>query len=248
MSHRLPGASEPRPDRPATTAYLERMAACAAHLGRVLAPVSEKHRLSRLFESDAERVIRGLGNGLLSIVGNYLRTQDPRQATAWMVEGDPAHLCWEYLPHAAAYVELVDELHYPLGSVRFETPESEVGMSLDLVVLDAHGYPVVLGEVKTEAAQINRLAEGVREHVADPGKPPPASRGGPQGIRREAWKLAHQLWGTRAPWLWLVGAGSRAAYQVTYGDGLSLGQVDALPTATDVTVVFAEDWPAIRLP
>lgn len=229
-----------------TAAYLALMEQCAAHLGRGLGPISERHLETRLRESDAELVMRGIGTGLLAIDGNYLHTLDPRQATAWLVEGTPAHLCWEYVPHAAAYVELIEVHGLPAGSVRFETPESEVRMSLDLVVVDPHGRVVVLGEVKMEARQIDRLAEGLLEHLSDPGKPTSLKAGGPQGLRREAWKLAHQLWQTRAPWLWLVAAGSRSVYEVRYERGLHLTAIDALPSPAELGHL-ATDWPPLSL-
>jgi hypothetical protein len=230
--------------RPHTAAYLTLMEQCAAHLGRELGRVSENHLATRLVESDVELVMRGIDAEILSVRGNYLDTLDPRQATAWLVEGTPARLCWEYVPHAAAYVELIDVLGLPPGSVRFETPESEAGMSLDLVVVSAAGRAIVLGEVKTESGQIRRLAEGLVEHDEDPGKPVSIKAGGPSGIRREAWKLAHQLWQTRAPWLWLVAAGSRSTYEVRYEQGLSLTAVDALPAREELGDL-AQDWPTL---
>ena len=232
--------------RPQSAAYLALMERCAAHLGRELAPVSEKYLTTRLVESDAELVMRGIDAGILRISGNYLRTLDPRQATAWLVEGTPAHLCWEYVPHAAAYVELIDVLGLPRGSVRFETPESEVRMSLDLAVVDRSGRILVLGEVKMESGQIRQLARGLVEHGADPGKPSTAKAGGPSGLRREAWKLAHQLWQTRAPWLWLVAAGSRSTYEVRYEQGLQLTAIEGLPPAQELGDI-AEHWPPLVL-
>jgi hypothetical protein len=235
-------------DRTATHELLQLLAACASHLGRELGPISEKHLVTRLAETDADLVREGVEAGLLRIEGNYLRTRDPRQATAWLVEGNPAHPCWEYIPHAAAYVELIATRGLPAGSVRFETPESEVGMSLDLVVVDSGGRAVVLGEVKMEIGQIQRLAAGLAEHAQDPDKPAPVRAGGPRGIRREAWKLAHQLWQTRAPYLWLVAAGRRSAYRVMYGHGLVLEPLDDLPGPEHLSVSLAQDWPALRLP
>lgn len=232
---------------PASRRYLDLMDGCAQSLGRELAQMDSTRLATRLVESDAGLVERGLEWGLLRVEGNYLRTRDPRQATAWLVEGDPARLCWEYIPHAAAYVELM-ELGYPLGSVRFETPEREVGMSLDLVVVSAVGRPVILGEVKREASQITALAELLTDHAVDPGKPPSTKQGGPSGLRREAWKLAHQLWGTQAPWLWLVAAGERLAFRVFYEEGLRLVPQDRLPMPEELDTSLAEDWPELALP
>src|SRR4051812_42859488 len=121
--------------------YLQEMDRCAAYLGRQLWPIKPAYIERRLHESDAELVARGLDAGLLEFEGNYLRSRDPHQHTAWLVEGDPAHLCWEYLPHMAAYVELVRDLGYPVEAVRFETPDAE--MNLDLAVVDAEGAIVV---------------------------------------------------------------------------------------------------------
>ena len=99
-----------------------------------------------------------------------------------------------------------------------------------------------------EISQIQRLAAGLAEHAQDPGKPAPVRAGGPQGIRREAWKLAHQLWQTRAPYLWLVAAGRRSAYRVMYARGLDLEPLDDLPGPEHLSVSLAEDWPALCLP
>lgn len=232
---------------PATLRYLDRMRGCAASLGRDLAEVDRRKLSTRVAEADAELIDRGLERGLLRIEGNYLRTADPRQATAWLVEGNPARLCWEYVPHAAAYVELV-ESGFPVGAVRFETPESEVGLSLDLAVVSKDGRPLILGEVKREASQVRRLAGLLAEHLVDPGKPAPVKQGGPAGLRREAWKLAHQLWCTRAPWLLLVASGERLVFSVRYLVGLELEPRDQLPEPWDLEREVAVDWPPLSLP
>jgi hypothetical protein len=233
-------------DRPCTRELLTRLEGCASSLGRPLAAVEERHLGIRLDERDAGLVEHGLRTGLLEIQGNYLITQDPMQATAWLVEGDPARPCWEYVPHAAAYVELVEQLDYPIGSVRFETPESESGMSLDLAVLDCDGQVQVLGEVKRESRQIHELVELLAQHTLDPGKPEPRRSGGPSGPRREAHKLAHQLWQTRAPWLLLVAAGERLVFQVAYDDSLTLLRRPVLPRPEEYAPPLASDWPTIR--
>ena len=235
-------------ERPHTASYLARMAQCAAATGRSLGPIKDQHLVTRLLEHDAALIEQGLTSSLLQIDSNYLRTRDPRRATAWLTEGDPAHPCWEHVPHAAAYVELIQVLRFPTGSVRFETPETEVRASLDLVVVEPSGQVVILGEVKMEAAQVARLADAVQEHATDPGKPAMVRSGGPQGLRREAWKLAHQLWKTQALWLWLVAAGRREAYRVRYDDGLRLELLNSLPGPDDVGVELAGDWPVLRLP
>jgi hypothetical protein len=63
----------------------------------------------RLHEGDAAWFALGVKGGLLRIGAHaYLYTADPHQTTAWLVEGGAvAWPCWEYLPHAAAYVELI---------------------------------------------------------------------------------------------------------------------------------------------
>lgn len=225
--------------------YLEQMARCAAFLGRQLGPIRPRHVERRLHESEAELVARGLDAGLLEFEGNYLRSRDPHQHTAWLVEGDPAHLCWEYLPHMAAYVELVLTFGYPVGAVRFETPDAE--MNLDLAVVDTAGAIMVLGEVKTESRQIVSLANLLPGFVVDPGKPDPVRRGGPQGARREAWKLAHQLWVSRASWLWLVASGARLAFRVEYDDGLVVSPTDTIPSATELGADLSDAWSRIQL-
>lgn len=230
-------------ERPHTKALWDRLGSCAAHLGRELADAEPGRLTKRLHESDAELLAHGLLSGLLTIDGNYLRTVDPHQGTAWLVEGAPCHPCWEYIPHAASYVELITRLGYPAGSVRFETPDAE--LNLDLAVLDPDGHVVVLGEVKREPRQIESLAQRIPAFDGDPGKALPVRRGGPQGPRREAWKLAHQLWVTRAPWLWLVASGTRLAYPVDYSDGLALGEPQQLPNAA-AFCGLATDWPRLK--
>ena len=91
----------------------------------------------------------------------------------------------------------VDERGHPASGIRFETPEAE--MNLDLAALDHAGRVLVLGEMKRGARQIAGLERQVQEFDGDPGKPPSRSSvGAPQGTRREAWKPASQLRGTRA--------------------------------------------------
>lgn len=168
-------------------AYMARMRECARAMSRDLAPMKARHLEIRLVEHDAELAERGFESGLLAIEQpNRVRTADPYQGTAWLVEGDPAHLCWEYLPHLAAYVELVEELGYPASAIRFETPDPE--LNLDLAVLDPEGKVLVLGEVKAEPRQIASLETLVPSFHGDPGKPLPLSAGGPHGATREAWK------------------------------------------------------------
>jgi hypothetical protein len=90
-----------------------------------------------------------------------------------------------------------EERGYPASAIRFETLEAK--MNLDLAALDHAGRVLVLGEMKHGARQIAGLERQVQEFEGDPGKPPSRSSvGAPQGTRREAWKLAPQLWGTRA--------------------------------------------------
>jgi len=155
--------------------------------------------------------LRGLDEGLLATNGNYLRTLDPHQGTAWLVEGNPVHPCWEYLPHMAAYVELIRVAGVPPPLVRFETPDSE--LNLDLGVLTPSGQTVLLGEVKARSAQLDSLLRFLPDfEQADPGRAAPVARGGPTGSQREAWKLAHQLWVLRPKVLWLVAPDDRRAF------------------------------------
>jgi hypothetical protein len=205
------------------------MAACARSVGRELAPL-KRHHEARLVESDATLVEKGFASGLLRLEkGRNVVTADPYQATAWLVEGDPAWPCWEYLPHMAAYVHLIRDLEYPSQAVRFETPDVE--LRLDLAVLDDLGHVLVLGEVKVSPAQLSSLEAVLPTFEGDPAEPVPVKQGGPQGMLREAWKLAHQLWVTRAPYLWLVAAGTRRGFAVSYAGHLVLTPMTELPTA-----------------
>jgi hypothetical protein len=126
----------------------------------------------------------------------------------------------------AAYAELLLELEYPAASVRFETPDNE--LRLDLAVLDETGRVLVLGEAKTEPRMLDKLESLVGFFADDCGWP---DRRDPA---KEAQKLAHQLWVTRAPYLWLVASGARRAFQVEYDDRIALVPIDRLPTAEEL--------------
>lgn len=223
-------------------AYLTRMRRCASQSGRELAEISDRHRAVRLVESDAASVERGFAAGLLAIESAHrLRTMDPRQRAAWLVEGDPAHLCWEYLPHMAAYVELVLDHGFPLQAVRFDTPEEE--LRLDLAALNEDGRVLVLGEAKAEPLQLRKLEALVPTFEGDPHWP------GGSDATRDAQKLAHQLWATRAPYLWLVAAGTRRAFKVSYGRTMTLTVLKALPAAETLWPSgFGETTPRIAVP
>lgn len=210
-------------------AYVARMRGCASRMSRELAEISDRNRAVRLVESDAASVESGFASGLLSVESvNRVRTVDPYQGTAWLVEGDPAHLCWEALPQLAAYVELIDGYRYPRAAVRFATPDSE--LELDLAVLDEDGRVLVLGEARAEPLLLTKLVALVPTYEGDPGWPRRGSSA------RDARTLAHRLWLTRAPYLWLVAAGARRAFRVSYGRTLTLTPVAGLPSA-------AELWP-----
>lgn len=192
--------------------------ACAEHVGRTVPDGFAAAVQARVSESEATLILRGLDTGLLSVEGNYLRTQDPHQGTAWLVEGNPVHPCWEYLPHAAAYVELVEVAAVPPALIRFETPDSE--FNLDLAVLTPSGRVALLGEAKAKSSQLDSLLRLLPDYEkSDPGKAAPIARGGPTGPRREAWKLAHQLWALRPAVLWLVAPADRRMFALRFRDG-----------------------------
>lgn len=87
--------------------YLSRMRGCASAIGREFREPALATLQRRVDARDVELLERGLAAGLVRIDGNYIVTQDPWQGTAWLVEGTPASPCWEYLPHVAAYIELI---------------------------------------------------------------------------------------------------------------------------------------------
>lgn len=205
---------------------------CADHLGRDVPSGLAAAIEARTSESEADLIRCGLDEGLLAVDGNYLRTRDPYQGTAWLVEGNPAHPCWEYLPHMAAYVELVKVGGVPPSLVRFETPDSE--LNLDLAVLASSGQTVLLGEVKARSSQLDSLLRLLPAHEhADPGKAVPVARGGPAGSQRQTWKLAHQLWVLRPEFLWLVAPDDRRAFAVSFAEnGLAL-----VPVAADLAAL-----------
>ena len=209
--------------------YLTRMRGCAARMGREMATISDRNRAVRLVEADARSVERGFAAGWLAIESvNRVRTLDQRQGTAWLVEGDPAHVRWEYLPHLAAYVELI-AAGYPPRAVRFETSDSE--LRLDLAAVDEDGRVLVLGEARAEPIQLTKLEALVSTFEGDPGWP------GRDSTARDALKLAHQLWATRAPYLWLVASGARRAYRVSYERTIKLAAMPCLPDAEEL-------WPS----
>jgi hypothetical protein len=210
--------------------FMKRVDACVQRLGREMAPISDEQRAVRLLEDETRSVERGCAAGVIAIEEtNRIVTKDPWQGTAWIVEGTPAHLCWEYLPHMAAYAELLLDLEYPAAAVRFETPDDE--LRFDLAVVDEAGRVSVLGEAKTEPRMLDKLESLVGTFAADCGWPDRKSSA------KEAQKLAHQLWVTRAPYLWLVASGARRAFRVEYNDRIALAPIDRLPAAEAL-------WPA----
>lgn len=225
--------------------YVGLLQQIAVRKGKTLRPMIGAQLERRFTVRDADLVRRGFEQGLLRLdARDYLRTRDPYQATAWLIESDPAWPCWEYLPHAAAYVELIDELGFPAHLVRFETPGSEGGLDADLAVVDPQGSVRILGEVKKESAELDRLEVQLSEFLhEDPG--PPIAK----STRKAAQKLAHRLWLTRAPWLWLTGPADRRSYRVTHGP-LRLDRVASLPTPLELGLagVTLADVPRIRLP
>lgn len=225
--------------------YVRLLEGIAHRKGRALGElVPDKVKL-RFCERDAALFRRGCQLGLLSVdESDYLRTRDPYQATAWLVEGNPPWPCWEYLPHGAAYVELLLEHRYPYQLVRFETPEAEAGLDADLAVLAPNGDVLVLGEVKKEARELNLLEEQLLEFSEhDPGPPSTGSR------RRASQKLAHRLWLTQAPWLWLVAPDDRRTYRVGYSP-LRLELTEHLPTPETLGIhdYISQQVPRIRIP
>jgi hypothetical protein len=232
----------------AARTYLDLLERLAHARGTPLRQLSEAELESRCSERDAALFAAGIRSGSIRVEdeGCRLWTLDPWQATAWLVEGRPESWpCWEYLPHAAAYVELLGE--YPSALVRFETPEPE--LNLDLAVVTARGTVAILGEVKTESRQLDALLKVLGEFDrVDPGKPRPVRAGGPTGSRREAWKLAHQLWATRAPWLWLVASNDRRPFSVRYEPSMMLEAHGSLPTPQDLGIaVGPARHPTLRL-
>jgi hypothetical protein len=223
--------------------YLELLTGLAEAKGRTLGPLEDGKVARRLTAHDAELFASGVDLGHLRIDDRgYLLTRDPHQTTAWLVEGNPCWPCWEYLPHAAAYVELIERHGFPIPAVRFETPGVEHGIDADLAIVDANGSVVVLGEAKKESRELDRLLEQLPAYAAaDPG--PPTTR----EPRRAVRKLAHRLWRTRAPWLWLVGPADRRAFEVSYGP-LTLRGQPSLPNPDDLALGVFDGHPRIRLP
>jgi hypothetical protein len=226
--------------------FVHHLDSWAAARGGALASLDPAKVRDRLHESDAALFNRGMRDGLLRVdERGYLFSSDPHQATAWMVEGGAAAWpCWEYLPHAASYVELIVGLGFPETSVRFETPEREHGLDLDLAVVAADGKVLVVGEAKKTTRELDQLLAAMARHfVADPGRPV-----GVSGMAKAAWKLSYRLWVTRAPWLWLVGPSERRALSVTYQPSLVLTPCAALPTPETLGLATGDSHPLLRLP
>lgn len=210
-------------------AYLTRLRGCAVRMGRELGEISDRDRAVRLVEADAKAVEEGFGQGVLSMESaSRVRSLDPHQATTWLVEGDPAQPRWQSLAQLAAYVELL-AIGYPQPAVRLATPDRELG--LDLAVVNDEGQVLLLGVARAESLELARLealvptfdSESVRSVHIVPG--------------REPQLLAHQLWMTQAPYLWLVAAGARRLYRVKYGRTIKLLPARMLPMREDL-------WPS----
>ena len=207
-------------------AYLTRLRGCAVRMGRELDEISDRDRAVRLVEADARSVEEGFGQGLLNLEPtSRVRSLDPLQGVTWLVEGDPARPRWEALAQLAAYVELL-RAGYPESAVRFATPEGELG--LDLAVVNDDGQVLLLGVARAESLELTKLealvptfdVESVLSMRMVPG--------------REPQLLAHQLWATRAPYLWLVAAGVRRLYRVKYGRTIVLTAARVLPMPEDL--------------
>lgn len=225
--------------------YIQLLEDTARSLGRNVKPLRPGQVAARFTEDDAALFEIGLNEGLLRIDGRgYLHSLDPHQTTAWLVEGNPAWPCWEYLPHAAAYVELITRRGFPLESVRFETPGHEHGLDADLAIVSPQGQVLVLGEAKKESRELDRLLAALTTYsAADPGAPGKDAGGG-----KAAWKLAHRLWKTAASWLWLVGPGDRRAFSIQYRP-LRLEPTTDLPAPAQLALgAYGDGHPRIQVP
>lgn len=203
-------------------AYATRLRGCAGRMGRELAQISDRDRAVRLVESDARTVEAGFGDGLLTMTsGGRVRTLDPRQSTVRLVSGEPARPRWRALPQLAAYVELIGA-GYPETAVRFATPEVELG--LDLAALNDEGQVLLLGVARAESLELAKLEALVPTFDETACLRP--VRGVPA---REAQHVAHQLWATGTPYLWLVAAGARRLFRVRYDRTIRLSPAKVLP-------------------
>lgn len=227
--------------------FLARLPSFAEARGGRLADLDPRKVAERFHETDAALFNRGLRQGLLRIDSKgYLHSADPRQTTAWMVEGgDRAWPCWEYLPHGAAYVELITVLGFPVTTVRFETPGREHDLDLDLAVVHGDGLVSIVGEAKKTRRELDQLVAAMQQHLAAECGPPV----GVSGMAKAAWKLTHRLWATRADWLWLVGPSERRTFAVAYGDSITLSARPSLPTPAAIGLgIGPAEHPAIALP
>lgn len=207
-------------------------------MDRELAEIGDRDRSVRLVESDARVVEEAFGQGLLSMApGGRVRTLDPRQATAELIAGDPARPRWEALPQLAAYVELL-AAGYPDAAVRFETPDSELG--LDLAAVNDDGQVLLLGVARAESLELAKLEALVPTFEEDGGR---SLRGMPG---RDAHHLALQMWTTRTPYLWLVASGVRRLFRVRYGRTIKLAAARVLPMPEELWP-FGFEGPAPRI-
>ena len=129
---------------------------------------------------------------------------------------------WKSLPQLAAYVELL-RAGYPEGAVRYATPDSE--LDLDLAVVNDDGQVLLLGVARAEPMELAKLEALVStfENTGEGLRPLPGVPG------REPQQLAYQLWSTRAPYLWMVAAGTRRLFRVHYGRTIKLTRNRVLP-------------------
>ena len=183
-----------------------------------------------ILDADLALFFLAIQKGLVGIErGARFNTLDrPRKGGRWGLLSRGKAGGWynaEYLPQLAAYADVILNLGYPSNRVLFELPDK--ALKLDLAVVGDKQEVLVLGEAKRTAPMLDKLVADV---IGMYGSVNPGEQG-----HNESRQLAWRLWTTRAPFLWLIGPGVRAAYAVEYAP-LRLTALHSLPTAGELEV------------
>jgi hypothetical protein len=194
----------------------------------------------------AQGFLRGLDAGLFPVEDGEVEWPGPTPE-GWPKASTP-NVYWEgrkdQLPRpisagreALVTVAAVSDLHldygWPLDRIRIESPAKEGAgrYALDFLVLGPHDEAILAGEAKRSGRDLDRVLEEIQacaamgRHSIDDCHPSKPDRLGSH--RKFGGLMAFQ-----PPCFWAVAEGYRRAFLVTYpGEGLTLHEVDDLPTA-----------------
>lgn len=180
---------------------------------------------------DCDLFFLGVSKGLIELKpdGRFNTLDRPTPHGRWALLSRSRSGGWydaEYLPQAAAYVDLILNRGFDSNRVLFELPARS--LQLDLAVFDNDHRVLILGEAKKDAPFLSKLASRAVERFAFEMPGLETKKSGDE-IRQLAWRL----WVTRAPYLWLIGPGTRLTFRCSY-DPLRLDLIDDLPTVNEL--------------